>query len=101
MILLLAESSNVLSNIEDDAFENATFGSVETYLAKEQALSEETGFLLNGIALEPTCFVPNGSESSPNGGDCKILTSKQNLWTLWAILASKESIARSIFRGYV
>ena len=42
---------------------------------------------LKGIADEPTCCFPNGSDSSPMTGDCRMRTSKASLFNGAAIPA--------------
>ena len=91
-ILLDAESSRVLSRMLFAALAKPTPGRTETNLAREHILSAETGFLLNGMALDPTCFSPMGSESSPKAGDCITLKSKPNLWQLCATDARADKI---------
>src|SRR5271156_4030828 len=78
-ILRAAESSSVLSRMLFEAFANATSGITETTRASEHILSAVTGFLLNGIALDPTWASSIGSESSPKVGDWRTLRSRPNL----------------------
>src|SRR5271155_5382277 len=78
-ILLAAESSSVLSRMLLEAFMNAIKGITETTLASEHILSDVTGFLLKGIALEPTWASSMGSESSPKVGDWRTLRSRPTL----------------------
>ena len=78
-ILRLAESSRVLSSIIFDELFIDTKIRELTYRVRELILSNIIGFLLKGIALEPTCDLPNGSEISPKGGDCNSLISRANL----------------------
>ena len=48
--------------------------------------SELIGFFLNGIADEPTCVLPKGSDHSPIDGDCKMRRSPANFARVEATL---------------
>src|SRR5581483_1060629 len=72
-----------------------------TKRASEQICSDFLGFLLKGIAEEPTCFLLNGSDNSPNPGDCKILRSNANLYSDCDIDAKTFTTNDSILRGVV
>src|SRR3990167_5954375 len=99
--LLFALSSSVLSKSELAAFSHKILGIAAINLASEQTFSALSGFLLKGIAEDPTLLASLGSCHSPKFGACIMRKSKQNLLSDCAMEASAEVIRKSIFLGYV
>ena len=77
----LAESSSVRSSIDWAAFCQATCGITDSARDSESIFSALMGLRLNGMADEPTCLEPKGSDNSPIGGDWSTLISRANLWS--------------------
>src|SRR5574344_1518016 len=63
--LRLALSSKVLSRMQREALSQASNSYERTSLHKEHIFSELIGFLLNGMADDPTCFSEKNSFTSP------------------------------------
>src|SRR3989304_289647 len=83
----LAESSRVRSSKECAALCQAVFGIPDNRRASESIFSAWMGLRLKGMADEPTGLRPNGSDHSPNGGDCIIRKYKANLYRLGPMTA--------------
>ena len=92
----MAESSRVRSN-HWLAWVCAALSVREmTYLANEQMRSQRIGFLLYAIALDPTCFVSNGSSNSFRF--INNLISTAILLTDWAMPKSVDRIKNGVLR---